>query len=240
MDEPGFIRFLKRMGKQDHVVDELVQEVQCFDTFLGPAGKSVDRAAAEDIQEYADLLEANEPGRGRKRVRGLALYYRFSGQEDLAHAAHAIREQETAKTRKIFPLREFRDVNPDHIACLEAAGITHVEQMLAAGKTPKLRAELCRQTGISPEAILELVKLSDLSRLGAVKSVRARLYYEAGVDTIDKFAAWETEDLLIYLREWVERTGFDGIAPLPKELANGVAKARSLERIVEYNEHLEG
>jgi hypothetical protein len=73
-----------------------------------------------------------------------------------------------------------------------------------------------------------------------VKSVRARLYYEAGVDTIDKFAAWETEDRLKYLKDWVEQTGFDGIAPLRKELANGVAKARTLERIVVYDEHMEG
>jgi hypothetical protein len=77
--------------------------------------------------------------------------------------------------------------------------------------------------------MLELVKLSDLSRLGGLKSVRARLfYYDAGVDTVEKIAQWEPEELRAMLSEFVGESGFDGIAPLPKEVHNAVDKARSL------------
>jgi hypothetical protein len=68
----------------------------------------------------------------------------------------------------------------------------------------------------------------------AVKSVRARLYYDAGLDTPDKFTQWEPEALRQMLVEFVERTGFEGIAPLPKELRNAITKARQLPEAVQY------
>jgi hypothetical protein len=167
-------------------------------------------------------------------MRGPALYYRFAGNETLARFAGAIREAETAKTRKVFRLRDFRGVSLDDVARLEAIGIVTVEHMLAAGKTPQARQQLAERTGISPQTVLELVKLSDLSRLGAVKAVRARLYYDAGLDTPDKFTRWEPEGLRRMLVAFVERSGFDGIPPLPKELRNAVETARKLPKAVEY------
>jgi hypothetical protein len=122
----------------------------------------------------------------------------------------------------------------EEVAKLEAIGVGTVEHMLAAGKTPEARLRLAEETGISTEIILELVKLSDLSRLGAVKSVRARLYYDAGLDTPAKFTQREPEALRQMLVKFVERTGFDGIAPLPKELRNAVAVAQQLPEVVQY------
>jgi hypothetical protein len=62
----------------------------------------------------------------------------------------------------------------------------------------------------------------------------AHLYYDAGVDTLEKMAQWEPEDLREMLIEFVERTGFDGIAPLPKEIQFTVTTASKLPQIVQY------
>ncbi len=83
------------------------------------------------------------------------------------------------------------------------------------------------------KVILELVRLSDLARLPGVKGIRARLYYEAGVTGVEKMAEWEPEALRRMVTEFVERTGFDGIPPLPKEVSSTVANARKLHAIVE-------
>jgi hypothetical protein len=64
--------------------------------------------------------------------------------------------------------------------------------------------------------------------------VRARLYHEASLDTLDKMAAIEPEELRQKLVVFVEHTGFDGIPPTPKEVANTVAMASHLPRIVGY------
>jgi predicted RecB family nuclease len=138
------------------------------------------------------------------------------------------------KKRNPFKLSEFRGVEPEHVEKLAAAGIKTAEQMLAAGQAAEKRAALARDTGIPEEAILELVKLSDLARLPGVKGIRARLYYDAGVDCVERLAVWEPEALLKMTAEFVERTGFEGIAPLPKEVSSTIANAKRLVRVVEY------
>jgi len=232
MDEKGFRQFLNRAGKKHHVVERLIRQVRVFEKFLAEStDRGVDEAQVQDILDYAKSLEKNKV---KTQVRGLALYYRFVGNASLSKAAHALREEQTAKSRQIFKLHKFRGVDLEDIAKLEAIGIVNVEQMLDAGKTPGDRQKLSKRTGITSASILELVKLSDLSRLGAIKSVRARLYYDAGLDTPDKFTQWDVDELRQMLIEFVKRTGFDGIAPLPKELRNAIEKAKKLPKVVQY------
>lgn len=232
MDELGFQQFLKKSGKKENVVEVLISHVWAFEAYLtGKRKLGVEAASEQDLQQYVKALTPREI---KTQMRALALYYRFVGNAPMARLASKFREHEIAKTRKLFRLREFRGVNLEEIAKLEAIGIVSVEQMLAAGKTPGARRQLAEKLDISLQTILELVKLSDISRLGAVKSVRARLYYDAGLDTPDKFAQWEPEDLRQMLVEFVERTGFDGIAPLPKEIRNAITKSRQLPEAVQY------
>ncbi len=54
------------------------------------------------------------------------------------------------------------------------------------------------------------------------------------MDTLEALAAREPEELRAMLLEFVERKGFDGIAPLPKEAAFSVATARRLPGVVQY------
>jgi hypothetical protein len=232
MEEQGFRLYLKRSGKREHVVDGLVWQVREFEAYLARRQTGgLDDADRAVILEYGKTLAA---GQIREAMRALALYFKFAGNDALTKLASDIREGEIARTRRAFKLRDFRGVNQEEVARLEAAGISDVQQMLAAGRTAEDRTRLAERTGASPESILELVKLSDLSRLGAIKSVRARLYYEAGLDTPDKFRRWEPEALRQMLVDFVERTGFEGIAPLPKELQNAIVAARRLRPAVEY------
>jgi hypothetical protein len=163
----------------------------------------------QNLQGYVKTLD---PIDIKKHMRGMALYYQFVGKPSLAKLASNLREQEIAKTRPVFKLRQFLGVSLEEVAKLEALGIVTVEHMLVAGQTPEARMKLSTQTGISLPVILELVKLSDLSRLGAIKSVRARLYYDAGQDTPHKFTQWEPEALRQMLIEFIAPTGFDGTA----------------------------
>jgi hypothetical protein len=137
--------------------------------------------------------------------------------------------------RKPFPMKKFRDVDQEYAEKLAEIGVKNVNQMLEAGRTPDSRKSLAGKTGIPLESILELVKLSDLSRIGAVKTIRARLYHDGGVDTVEKMAELEPEELRNLMIDFVERTGFDGIAPLPKEAEYTIESARKLPKIIEYD-----
>lgn len=136
------------------------------------------------------------------------------------------------KKHNPFHLKDFLGVDSVHIERLKSKGIKTADQMLAAGQTGKQRAALAKATSIPEDKILELVKLSDLARLPGVKGIRARLYYNAGVDSVETMAKWEPEALRQMVTHYVERTGFEGIPPLPKEVISTVANARKLPKKV--------
>lgn len=134
-----------------------------------------------------------------------------------------------------FKLRDFVGVNLDIIQILAGCGIKTTSQLLTAAASREGRARLARDTGISAEILLELVQLSDLARLPGVKGIRARLYHNAGVDSVSKLAASDPESLRLYLVEFVNRTGFNGIPPLPKEVSSTIENARKLPILVEQD-----
>ena len=235
MDEAGFRAYLKKSGKQAHVVDGLVGQVQRFAAYLAQErGRTLEGAAVADLLAYAGALDAAKPGSARTQVRGLGLYYRFCGRTELAEAANELREAGIAHHRAAFKLAEFLEVDPAALDALARAGIRTTEQMLEAGRTPDSRQSLAEQTGLDTQAILELVCLSDLARLPGVKGIRARLYYSAGIRTPQELAAREAEALLAETAAYVERTGFPGVAPLPQEVRSTIAAARALPAVVEY------
>jgi hypothetical protein len=83
-------------------------------------------------------------------------------------------------------------------------------------------------------AILELVRLSDLARIPGVKAIRARLYHDAGIDSVEKMAHMEAHELRETAVKFVDESGFDGIPTLPAEARFTVDYARKLPNVVEY------
>jgi len=236
-DFEAFRKYLKRKGKKDHVVADLCERVCRFELHLRAKGAGLGGARVGDIDEFvAGAAGAPDVGVSRNDLRALALYYSSTGRPDLAGHASRTRERSIAKTRAPFKLAKFLGVDQDHIASLERVGIVTVDHMIAAGATPEARRSLARKTGVPLRAIEEYVKLSDLSRVGAIKTKRARLYLEAGLDTVDKIAALTPQAFRQVVIDYVERSGFDGIATLPKEAENAVRTARSLERLVIWEE----
>ena len=180
-----FKKYLKRTGKKEHVIEGLVNQIRAAEAYLKAERQvELDSAEEEDIRHFTQILPTKEI---KKRMRALALYFEFSRNAPLASLARAIREKEVAKTRRRFKLRHFCGINLEEVVRLETIGIVTVDDMLAAGKTPLTRQQLAEKTNVPLESILELVQLSDLSRLGAVKGVRARLYFDAGLDKPSKF-----------------------------------------------------
>lgn len=229
-----FISYLKRKGKKPHVISTLVKSVELFEKFLlENSSITILEARKNDLNKFATTNKDNE-SKLKQLLRGICLYYTFVSNNEMANLAAELREKEISKTRSIFKIENFRGINQEHIARLKKIGIVNVNQLIGRGKTSNERKALSHETGVPLESILEYVKLSDLSRIGAVKSIRARLYYDAGVDTIDKLASWEPEELREMLVNFVKKTGFDGIAPLPKEARSAVENALTTERIVVY------
>jgi hypothetical protein len=230
----GFEAFLRRGGRSPRAIKRCLRMASGLEEYLQQhrGGRRLDEAEAKDMEAFVAWIEAEPKASANTHLWALRYWFAFSEDEELYQLAGLLREQRIR--RSLFPLKSFRGVDPEHATILAAAGIHNVKQMLEAGRTPEARQKLAEETGIPREAIVELVKLSDLARIPGIKSIRARLYHDAGVDSIKKMAEWDPEELRGMLLGFVERTGFDGIAPLPAEAAFSVARAQELPKIVEY------
>ena len=233
MNETEFQAFLKHNRRKASAIEQIVSFVLAFEVYLAEhyPEKNIEQTTVESLESYVSWIESETGESASKPLWALRYFFDFIENEALSNLAGELR-QERIK-RKPFMIKKFRGVNPEYIAKLDALYIENIDQMLDAGRTPRLRQELAAQTGLPLDAILEFVKLSDLARIRAVRSVRARLYHDAGL-TPEIIATWEPEDLRAMLVAWVEETGFNGIAPLPKEARNLVREARRLPKIVQY------
>jgi len=228
-----FLSFLRRGGRSESVARRVIRLVRDFERFLAEQHNSdLDSAVPEDIEAYVAWVERQPKASAKGPLWAIIYYYEFTGNEDLRQQARILRAERIE--RRPFSIKDFRGIDPAHMERLGAVGIRDVKQMLDAGRTPSQRAALAERTGIPETSILEMVKLSDLARIPGVKGIRARLYHDAGVDTMQKLAACEPEALEAITAEFVARTGFDGIAPLPAEIRFTIAKARQFPHFVEY------
>jgi hypothetical protein len=229
-----FRAFLKRGGRSPSAVKRCLRMVQEFEQYLylHQAGVHPDEAGPGELAAYVAWIEREPEASAKTHLWALRYYYQYTSNEDMEYLASVLRQHRIS--RKPFALKDFRGVDLEYVEKLSAAGIRDVNQMLQAGRTPSNRQELAENTGVPVAIILELVKLSDLARLPGVKGIRARLYHDAGVDTIEKMAQWDPAELRAMLIGFVEQTGFDGIPPLPKEATSAVETAKALPKVVEY------
>jgi len=234
MDEEEFRKHLKRKGKKADVVDRNIIVVKRFASYLEEErDKVIDEVNTEDIEAYVDLIENVKKQSAKGPLYVLMNYFRFREDETLLKFTGKLREERTKKTRKIFPIKEFLDVNPEHIKKLADIGIKNVEQMLEAGKKKKQREDLSKQLNIPEEAILELVKLSDITRMGYIKTKLSRLYYNSGLDSPEKVSKFKSDELHAFFVKYVEESGWDGMVPNPADLVNNIKGAKRLKKVVE-------
>jgi hypothetical protein len=87
---------------------------------------------------------------------------------------------------KPVKLKDFSGVSKDVIVTLGKHGITDTKKLFPFITTKNKRNDLSRKTGISDKEILELTKLTDLSRIQWVGANFARLLADSKCDTVKK------------------------------------------------------
>ena len=235
MDERGFIQFMSETKKTPSTIKRYLEGVLIFDTFLAERkeGKHIDDTTREDIlafvQEKRDKIK---PPVLNACIYGLMNYFKYRSNKELYNAS---REVSGGLSIEQYKLRNFMGIDKEHVSRLESLGIKTAKHMLDHGKTRNQRDVLSQRTGIPSEILLELVKLSDLARIGGLKKKRARLFYDAGFDTIEKIAEQDPDALRNALIAYIEKSGFDGSASTAGEAEYTVTLARYIPRIVEYS-----
>lgn len=231
MDEEGFISFMRKKRKTESIIASCLENAITFEKFLKQKGTTSEASSEDELDNFVSLVLDSKMV--SKFMWTLQYYFEYIDNPTLLKRSRQIRAIHTAKRRRPFKLKDFKDVGKETIRKLSEVGIHDIQDMLDAAKTKQQRTELSKKTGIDLEQILELAKLSSLTRLGGVKSVRARLYHDSGFDTIGKIADTTADELIRVTCKFIRSTGFDGIPPTPKEAENTVNAAKKTPRILE-------
>jgi len=92
-------------------------------------------------------------------------------------------------------IADFAGISKSTIDKLEKTGIKNTEKLYAQVITKSGRQKLAETTGIDYSDILELTKLTDLSRIKWAGATFARMLYDLGVDTVKKASESDPSDL---------------------------------------------
>jgi hypothetical protein len=152
--------------------------------------KTSERFAILEAMGIRNLKELTEALSTKQKIE------RFARTSGLPQAYLEILKRQTGiYTPKPVALKAFPGIAPQPIERLAALGITQSRQLFERAPSKKERAELARAANVPGEVVMELVKLSDLVRAGWVGPIFARLFYEAGADTVEKLAQCAPEAL---------------------------------------------
>ena len=227
----GFIKFMKDNKKSERCIRDYTRCSQEFNEFLltTKRNKSIDNANPKDVNDFISIIERKS--KIHRHVGSLQTYYEYIDREEMVNTCAAIMTEQWLENYK---LKDFMGITRDQIEALSKVGIRNAKQLLYAGLSRNDREKLTQKTGLPKDKLLESIKLSDLARIGGMKKIRGRLYYDAGFDTITRISEHTTDEIRKRLKEYIDMSGFNGIPPTPKEAARTVSMAKHLKKIVEY------
>jgi hypothetical protein len=228
VDEKGFLNYLIETNRSELTINNSLDSMRLFNTFLKTIKINIEDAKPEHLRAFLENRQNDK--RVRMHFGPICVYYQYLGNEFMHNAAREISGEILLSKYK---LKKFHLVDMELLKKLEEIGIKTAKQMLDAGLTKENRKELSLKTNVPEAYILELVKLSNLARIPGLKKIRARLYYNGGIDTLKKLATWNPTELKKHLDDHAEKTGIAKMGPLLAEATSAISLAKHLPKILE-------
>ncbi|MCP3926907.1 MAG: DUF4332 domain-containing protein [Desulfobacterales bacterium] len=126
------------------------------------------------------------------------------------------------------------DITSAILKKLEKMGIKNTRKLFNKIKTKEDRKEFSEQSGISVEDLLELVKLTDLSRVKWIGPIFSRLFYESGVDTVNKMTKAEPKELFIKLIEINKKNNYTKANFTENDVMLCIDVSKDVPQAIEY------
>ena len=184
---------MKSDKKSQSTIKRNKEYTEYFENYLlKRKNKKIEDAKPKDLVDFKVWAEKNNLKKLRMYIWSISSFYKYLDKKQMRLKAN---ELVGSIELDQYRLSAFQGINKECVSQLRNIGIKTARQLLDIGQTKDGREKLTETTGIPKKHILELVKLSDLARIPGVKKIRARLYYESGLDTLDKIAKCNAEEL---------------------------------------------
>lgn len=151
-----------------------------------------------------------------------------------ALSVYAASELNQLGVKHVTRLTDIEGIGPAFADKLKAAGVGSCEMLLEKGATSQGRADLVDRSGIDPSRMLRFVNHADLCRIRGVGGEYAELLEASGVDSVPELAQRNADNLARRMVEVNEQKRLVRSLPSAKAVADWVAQAKMLPRIVTH------
>ncbi len=131
-------------------------------------------------------------------------------------------------------LNKFPGIKNEVIDKLGKFGLKNTKHLFGKIKTKKERSELAKQANISSEELMELVKLTDISRIKWIGPIFARIFLESGTDTAEKISKSKAENLFKKLAEINNKRKYTKGKFTVKDIQLCVNVSKDVPKVIQY------
>jgi hypothetical protein len=131
-------------------------------------------------------------------------------------------------------LEKFPGVKKETINKLKSAGIKNTAHLFKIAKTPEDREKLAAELEIHNAEILELTKLTDLTRIKWIGPVFARLFYDSSTDTARKVSDADAHHLYKQLVKINNAKGYTRAKFIESDVELAIKVSKMVPKVIEY------
>jgi len=223
----SMVEFYQRINKTITFPDGMTTSLGIIywgrDEHLAEIRRALPILIENGARKFSDLLQATRtPSRSKKLSEQTGI-----PKETLRILSHDI-ELWLPRPASLDEIQRFQNKH-DRTDVFSRIGLADQLAVISAGQTPSQREELASRANLDITTTDEIVKLCDYCRTGKnLQHIRAKIYYEMGMDTWQKWAAQGSATIIAMFAEYVHKNHLDGerLLPWPKEVRNGIEWAK--------------
>ncbi|NYB27422.1 MAG: DUF4332 domain-containing protein [Methanobacteriaceae archaeon] len=170
-------RYSLKKFKEELRESELLPSRRILKEQIDKRFKILENNGASNLKDLIDLIKTPQKAKEFAAKTGLPADYIL-----------ILRREVNSYLPKPVNLEKFPGVEKNTINKLNNVGIKNTAHLFKKIETKVDREKLASETGVNEEKILDLTKLTDLSRVKWIGPVFARIFLDSGTGTVEKLS----------------------------------------------------
>lgn len=129
------------------------------------------------------------------------------------------------------PLSKLKGVSPELAAEFKKLGLTTTNHLLTVAAAPQGQELLANRVSVDSTLVLRLIKRADLLRITGIGGLYVELLEAAGIDSVQKLAASDSEDLHAEIMKVNIARQITQRPPTLTKVRKWIAEARKLSEV---------
>ena len=209
--------------REDLIQAELIPSRRILKDEINSRFEILRENGVENLQDISIILKTPKKTREFAKISNLPEDYLL-----------ILRREVNSYQPKPVSLEKFPGVKKETIIKLKSLGIKNTAHLFERVRNTALRNKLATETGIDHKEILELTKLTDLSRVKWIGPVFARIFVDSGTDTLFKLSKSDYKSLYRKLVDINNIKGYTKAKFTEKDVLLCINISKMVPDVIEY------